>query len=223
MKTLMLVGSPRGRRSSSSSIADYLSDLLKEKGQETEILWITEQLTSEDRTTKMLDAVWKADAIVLTAPLYDDCQPAIVTKTLELIAVHPEKIENMSFIPIINCGFPEPSHITAVAIPIYHKFASTAGFKWLGSIAIGGGEALQGAQGKQVDEVGSMANSLKVELDLLVQAMVEGKSYSDTSIVAFPKFFLNPIIGRFFVWMNNRGWKSQADKNGVRVDAQPYI
>jgi len=222
MRTLLLVGSPRGRRSSSSSIAGYLSDLLKEKGQETETLWITEQLTSEERISKMLDAAWKADTIVLTAPLYDDCQPAIVTKTMELIAAYPEKIENKRFIPIINCGFPEPNHITAVAIPIYHKFASTVGFEWLGSIAIGSGEGLQGSQGKRVNEVGSMANSLKKELDELVLAMDEGKSYNDTSIVTFPKYLLNPIIGKIFIWMNNRSWKAQAEKNDSIVDAKPY-
>ncbi len=87
-----------------------------------------------ERLHEMLDAVDRADIVILTAPLYDDCQPAIVTKTMEAIAAQKKSILKKRFFPIINCGFPESEQITAVAIAIYHKFAISVGFKWAGSL-----------------------------------------------------------------------------------------
>jgi hypothetical protein len=169
----------------------------------------------------MLDAIKGADIVILTAPLYDDCQPYLVTRTMELIADRQD-MAGKRLIPIVNCGFSEAGQITAVAIPIYRKFASIVGFEWVGSLAIGGGEMIQGAQGKQLDEIGNMANELKRRLGEIAEALVSGTAYSDESMVAFPKIFLNPIVTKVIVWMNNRGWRSQAEKNGGAVDAKPY-
>lgn len=220
-RALLLVGSPRGRRSSSTSVGSYLLNLVQERGIETEALWLREQLTNEERTSQMLDAISGADIVILTAPLYDDCQPYLVTRTMELIA-DQEEMAGKRFIPIVNCGFPEAEHITAVAIPIYRKFASMVGFEWVGSLAIGGGEMIQGAQGKQLDEIGNTANDLKKQLGEIAEALASGTSHSDESIIAYPRFFLNPIMTKIMVWMNNRSWKSQAEKNGGKVDAKPY-
>ena len=219
---LILVGSPRGRLSSSTSIANYLSKQLDDRGLETEMLWLREVLPSEERTAKMLESVGAADTIIVIAPLYDDCQPYLVTKTMELIADQGTVNADKRFIPIVNCGFSEPQQITAVAIPIYRRFASTVGFRWAGSLAIGGGEAIQGPSGKQLEDIGNMANELKERLGEIAESLATGIQYPDTSMIAFPSFFLNPIMSKFTVWMNNRSWKSQAKKKGGVVDAAPY-
>ena len=128
-RALLLVGSPRGKKSTSTSLGSYLLNMLDERGLETDILWIYRQLADDEKLSQMLDAVDRAEIIILTAPLYDDCQPYIVTRTMEAIAAHRKNFGNKRFIPIINCGFPEPEQITAVAIPIYHKFATAVGLK----------------------------------------------------------------------------------------------
>jgi len=219
---LILVGSPRGRLSTSTSIGNYLSKQLDERGIEVETIWLREVLPSEERTTKMLESVGAADPIIVIAPLYDDCQPYLVTKTMELIADRGSHNTDIRFIPIVNCGFSEHQQITAVAIPIYRRFASTIGFRWAGSLAIGGGEAIQGASGKQLEDVGNMANELKERLGEIAESLATGTQFSDTFMIAFPSFFLNPIMSKISVWMNNRGWKAQAKKNGAEVDAAPY-
>ena len=56
-RELILVGSPRGRLSSSTSIGNYLSKQLDDRGLETEMLWLREVLPSEERTAKMLESV----------------------------------------------------------------------------------------------------------------------------------------------------------------------
>jgi hypothetical protein len=186
------------------------------------MLWLREVLPSEERTAKMLESVGAADIIIVIAPLYDDCQPYLVTKTMELIADQGTVNADKRFLPIVNCGFSEPQQITAVAIPIYRRFASTVGFRWAGSLAIGGGEAIQGASGKQLEDIGNMANELKEKLREIAESLATDNQFPDTSMIAFPSFFLNPIMSTLAVWMNNRGWKSQAKKNGGVVDVAPY-
>ncbi len=223
-QALLLVGSPRGKKSTSTSLALYLMDNLEQKGINSEILWINRQVVSEERILEMLEAVDRADIIVLTAPLYDDCQPAIVTKTMEAIAAREIIKENgkKRFFPIINSGFPEPEQITAVAIAIYHKFAITVGFKWAGSLAIGSGEALRGSAGKSLEDLGKMAGKVKKALDEISSALAAENSYPDKSLRAIPDFFYKGIFPKIMARLNNFSWKSQAKKNGGVVDARPY-
>ncbi|MCK4557738.1 MAG: NAD(P)H-dependent oxidoreductase, partial [Candidatus Aminicenantes bacterium] len=84
-RVLLLVGSPRGKRSTSTVVGSYLLNLLTENGLESlKSLWIGPVLKSQEKTEQMLKAVDEADIIVLVAPLYDDCQPYIVIKAMEL-------------------------------------------------------------------------------------------------------------------------------------------
>jgi multimeric flavodoxin WrbA len=195
---------------------------LEKKGIKTETLWINRQVVSDDRMIEMLDAVERADIVILTAPLYDDCQPAIVTKTMEAISVQKKIKGKKRFFPIINCGFPEPEQITVVAIAIYHKFATTVGFKWAGSLAIGGGEMLQGSAGKSLDDLGKMAGKVKKTLDEISQALAAENSYPDKALRAVPNFFYIRFIAKMITRLNNYSWKSRAKKNGGVVDARPY-
>ncbi|MEE8354619.1 MAG: hypothetical protein V3S09_02240 [Candidatus Bathyarchaeia archaeon] len=208
--------------SSSTSIGNYLSKHRDERGLEVETQWLREVLPSEERTSQMLESVGAANTIIVIAPLYDDCQPYLVTKTMELIADQGTDNSGKRFIPIVNCGFPEHQQITAVAIPIYRRFASTVGFRWAGSLAIGGGETIQGAIGKQLEDIGNMANELKERLGEISESLATDTQFPDTSMIVYPSFFLNPIMSKISVWMNKRGWKAQAKKNGGVVDAAPY-
>ena len=221
-KTLLLSGSPRGNKSSSNSISKYLEPLLQEKGLEPKLIMIRSHLTSDEKFLLMLDAIEEANILILTAPLYDDCQPYIVTKLMESIIIQKRKVAGKLFIPIINCGFAESHHITAVAISIYRRFVSESDMKWGGSIAIGAGEGLEGKSGKQLNELGGLANGTRNTLIKMVDILAEGKEFSDEVIEVLPSIFRGRLLGWFFVWLNNRGWKKEAKKHGEKVDARPY-
>ena len=138
-KAILLMGSPRGRKSASNAVCIYLQELFNKYGFENQDpIILRNSVTSEEKINNMLAVMEKADIIVLVAPLYDDTSPAIVIKTMEVMAKNSEKIANKRFLPIINCGLPESFHITEVAIPIYHKFSTTVGLHWVGSLALGG-------------------------------------------------------------------------------------
>lgn len=221
-RVVLLVGSPRGRKSTSTSIGEYLLGQLQKSGYDSESFWVREQLTKEEKLTQMLEAVGGASLIILTAPLYDDCQPFIVTKTMEAIAAMDQDLKGKQFMPIVNCGFSESKQITEAAIPIYKMFASKVGLTWAGSLAIGGGEMVRGAQGLKLDELGKMGAGLRSKLTEISESIVSGRPHPDESIAAFPKFFLGPVMSRLMTRMNNGGWKSRANRNGGIVDARPY-
>lgn len=220
-RTLLLVGSPRGRMSTSTSLTNYLSAQLQEKGEETETLWITEHLGSQERTEKMLKAIRESDNIVLTAPLYDDCQPYNVIKTMEL-AAERGNLQGKQFIPIVNCGFPQVEQITLGTIPIYKMFAKKTEMNWTGSLAIGGGEALQGSSGKRLEDTGGAATKVMIELQKISEVITSGATYRDVEVLTFPKYFLHPWLGGIMLWINNRSWRAMAEKKGEKVDAKPY-
>lgn len=222
-RSLLLVGSPRGRKSTSTSIGEYLMSRLQAEEYETETIWIREQLVSPDKTGWMIDRLIGADLIILTAPLYDDCQPYIVTKTMEEVAARGGSLSGNRFIPIINCGFGEHQQITAAAIPIYRMFAKKVGLTWAGSLAVAGGEMLRGSAGLSLDELGKAAAGMRAKLVEIAEILANGGIYPDEVYTTFPDFFLKPFFAKLMLKMNNAGWKSRAKKNSGVVDARPLL
>ncbi|MHA2296302.1 MAG: hypothetical protein ACXAEU_24870 [Candidatus Hodarchaeales archaeon] len=222
-QALVLVGSPRGKKSTSTALGNYLMELQKEKGLETDILWIRAVLRSEETIKQMLEAVDKADIITLAVPLYDDTAPYIVIKTMEMITEHRKTsvTAGMSgsklFNVIVNCGFFEKEHNLTV-LPVYRKFATTVNFDWAGSFIIGAGEGLGGKEGKTLDEAGAMATNTKKVLEEIAEAHAKGISFPDMAINIVPGWF--PY--RLMRWLNSRGWEKTVKDRGENIFAQPY-
>ena len=220
---LILNGSPSGKKSSSASLSNYLKKLFESEGIDAEIVLILTQLNKEERIKEMVEKIKSADFVVLFAPLYDDCQPYIVTKTMEIIAEEKMNLSNKTFIPIINCGLPEPKQISEVAIPIYNRFATTVGFKWGGSLAIGGGGGIQGRFGKQLDEIGVFAKNAIEALNDIVHSLVSESQYPDVEIILIPKIFYKWPLANLMTSINTKSWKKMAKQKGEKVDARPYL
>ncbi len=222
-KTLILVGSPRAKKSTSYSFCKYLEEQFKMKGVETSILILRNQLNSEEKTTAMLHEIDSSDIIILIAPLYDDAQPYIVIRLMEMIAEKNMKLEAKRFFPIMNCGFIESVHMTAVAIPIFRKFAQTVGFKWAGSMAIPVGEMFQGKHGKLLTEVGKIAEKMMTSLEEVAETLSNGDILPDMVPKVYPGFFYWKILKRPLLKMSTKGWQRSVEAKGQKVDAKPYL
>lgn len=189
-------------------------------------------MKSQEKISKMLEAVDAADIIILAAPLYDDCEPYIVIKAMELMAAHQKKLakkQNKSndklFSVIVNCAFPEEHHSQTV-LRIYRKFAKDVGFLWGGSLTTRAGEALRGSEGKSLDEAGSMAKKVKEALVRMADSLSKGSPPVDETMSVIPESFyrgLLSFLGSFFIWLNNRRWAKLATKRDEDVNARPYV
>jgi multimeric flavodoxin WrbA len=140
-RALLLVGSPKARKSTSYSLGGYLFEQLSARDIRTETIYLHTALHSPEKTQALLDAVDAADLVTLAFPLYVDALPAPAIEALERIALHREgrdRSRRQLFAAIANCGFPE-AYQTATALAICKTFARRAGFEWAGSLALGGG------------------------------------------------------------------------------------
>lgn len=230
-RALLLIGSPRGIKSNSTSVGNYLVEALKKNGavEETKTIVLTKMIRSDEKLDEILDTIKNSDLIILASPLYDDTVSYVTLKTLEYIAEHQKTpgnedlYKNKLLFPIANSGFPEPEQMEML-LALLKNFASKTGFEWAGSLSVGSGQGLGGDRGKTLEEGGGMVKPVIEALNKIAYSLRE-EIYSDETVGLFPdlffKWWFRPIM-KFFVRMGNKGWKKTAKANGGNVKATPY-
>ena len=225
-KAILLIGSPKGKDSSSASLGSYLLSKVEEYNVSTEKVYLHSEINTETKRIQFLEKIEETDIIILAAPLYVDTLPAKVIKALSIIAEtrknknsdHSDIEKDKSFAVIVNCGFPEADQ-NKTAIKVYEQFAKEAGFKYLGGISIGMGGVVSS---RSLLEMGRMANDLIKGLDRAADDIVRSQRLSDSVIektsksIIFPKW-LYTLVGNF-------SWRFQAFQNRVykKMNDKPY-
>jgi hypothetical protein len=219
-RVLLLVGSAKQHGSTSESLGTYLIEKLQERGFESETLFIHKSLKSDDRRYALLTAINHAEIVVLAFPLYIDCLPYLVIRTMELFAENrKEKKELMKqrLVCIVNNGFPE-SHHNDTAVAICRQFAREAGFNWAGGLGLGGGEAING---KPLHEVKGMARNVIKALNLAADALSEGNPIPQEAKILMTRSLVPKWL---YIWLGGMRWKRDAKKHGVnkQLYSRPY-
>jgi hypothetical protein len=207
-RAVLLVASPKGPNSTSNSLAAFLGDKLQQKGMTIEKVFINQSLGSDKKINAMLGIVDVSDLIVFAFPLYADCLYSQAIKTLELIAEHEKgkaELGKKSFVAIVNSGFPEARH-NDTALAVCHIFAKQVGFKWAGGLATGTGGMIAG---RPLDELGGMVRNQKKALEITADSLAKGEAIPDKAVVLISKLGIPKWM---YIWMGNRGWKSEAKK-----------
>ena len=216
-RALLLVGSPKNRKSTSNSLGGYLFERLSAQSIQTETIYLHTVLRSPEGTQALFDALDAADLLTLAFPLYVDSLPAPVIETLERIAAHRHDRETRPqlFTAIANCGFPEALHNTT-ALAICETFARQAGFEWAGSLSLGGGEAVDGQP-----LAGQRTIRMRKSLELAAEALAQGRAIPKAAQDLLGK----PTIPHWvYRMMGGWRWKRQAKGYGARksLKQQPY-
>lgn len=221
-RALLLVGSPRTKKSTSHSLGDYLFQQLGAQNVQIETIYVHTSLRSPERMQSLYDAVNAADLLVLAFPLYVDSLPAPLIEVLERIAAqragqnasHPQRLA-----AIVNCGFPE-AHQNTTALAICATFAHQAGFGWAGALALGAGEGI--VHGLPLNELDGRAIPLKNALNRAASALLVGDPIPQDAADLMAK----PIIpGWLYRLMGIFGWQQEAKHWGAekRLKRQPYL
>jgi multimeric flavodoxin WrbA len=228
-RALLLVGSPRTRKSTSNSLGEYLFERLSAKSIQTETIYMHTALRSAEKTQALLDAVDTADLIVLSFPLYVDSMPAPVIEALERIAAHRKRralahptrsttTRRQLFAAIANSGFPEAQQ-SATALAICEAFSRDAGLEWTGALALGGGGVVAGTL---LAEGGGKTMPMRNALDLAAQELAQGHAIPTTAQDLLGK----PIIPHWlYRLMGNLGWPRVAKHFGASklLRRRPYL
>lgn len=221
IKVLLLVGSPKNSSSTSFSLGNSLLLKLEENGLLIDKEFVYKLVRKDDGQKKLLLKVDNADLIILSFPLYVDCLPAGVIKTLELIRDHRKLLENsrrQAFAVIVNCGFPETQH-NFVATEICKIFAREVGFDWKGALTLGMGGAIGG---RTLEGRGGMVRNVILGFDVAATALAKGDMIPEEAIELVGKKFMPYTL---YTKMGNLGWNSQAKKFRVRkkIKDRPYL
>lgn len=216
---LQLVGSPRMATSSSAALGGYLLRQLEAQDVATKTICIHKAMRDAEKLRAMLDAIDRADLCILAFPLYIDSLAAPVLSAMRAIRRHREgKAAHGSLVAIANCGFIE-SRQNAHALATCASFAEAAGLRWLGGIAIGGGEGL--VHGQEFLKPGRMTIPYKKALDQVAEALAKGHAMPEEAAQQLAKPFVPAWLHRFAGSMR---WKKEARRNGAEreLGAQPY-
>jgi len=218
---LLLVGSPRTRKSTSNALGEYLFERLSAQSIETETVYLYHVLRSPEKMQALLEAVDAADLVTLAFPLYVDSLPAPVIEALERMAGHRQGRESnrrQLFTAIANSGFPEAQH-NATALAICATFSRQAGFEWAGSLALGGGEMVGGVS---LVEGGGKTARIRKALDIAAAALVKGQAVPKEAQDVLAK----PLMPHWaYRLMAGFGWKQRAKPYGAGklLKRQPYL
>lgn len=219
-RALLLVGSPKTRKSTSHSLGGYLFDQLAVRSVHTEIIYLHTVLRNTQKMQALLDAVEAADLVTLAFPLYCDSLPAPVIDALERIASHQQGrgwSQRKLFTAVANCGFPE-AYQCDTALAICEIFARKAGFTWAGSLALGGGGMINGFP---LAEGGGKTIRIRQALDLAAEALARGDDIPRKAREGLAQ----PIIPHWMYWLITwMRWNQDAKSYGARgsLKRQPY-
>jgi multimeric flavodoxin WrbA len=218
-RALLLVGSPRTKKSTSHSLGGYLFERLGAQSIQTETIYLHTVLRSGEKSQALLEAVDAADLVLLAFPLYVDSLPAPTIEALERIAAHRAgQTTRKLFAAIANCGFPEAHH-NDTALAICATFARQAGFEWAGSLSLGAGEGM--VHGTPLNEMDGRAIVLKQALDLAAEALAQGRAIPQAAQALWAKPFIPAWLYRL---AGVYGWRQQAKGWGAEkaLKRQPY-
>lgn len=208
MNALVLVGSPKGRNSSSFLLASKIAEGLRKHGAAVREELVHTGLRSEEGILGLLDTVDATDLLVFSFPLYVDSLPSPLTRLLELIGerrANAAATGSPRFAVIVQCGFPE-SHQCDTAIGICRLFAERTGMHWSGALAMGMGGSLERGFGK----LPSGGENILRALDLTSESLAKGSDIPGEAT----RLFATPLMPRWmYTLFGNVGWRMQMRKN----------
>jgi hypothetical protein len=215
-KALLLIGSPKNMRSSSSMIGQYILERLADAGWNTEKVCIYQVIKDEILMKQAFEKIDSSDLIILSFPLYIDSLPSQTIRFMELASGRGEGVKkSQRFMAICQSGFPE-SHHSEDALRICSIFARDAGYRWVGVLAVGGGGAIGG---RDLNEGGGMLRHLRSALEITAHAIDQGMDVPSEARELTNKGIVPPWM---YNWIVNRRWKKEARRNGVDPWAKPH-
>ena len=223
-QALVLIGSPRGRKSTSSALGGYLAERLIAHGIPTETIQVYPALGSQERTRALLEAVNAKDLIILAFPLYIDGLPGPVMRLLELIAAQDPAIQpagksrRAAFTAIVNSGLPEAEQ-NQTALAICAQIARRAGYTWAGGLALGAGYSV--VNGTHLDQLGWRGASIREALELSASSLASGHPIPSEAVKLMAK---RRISNWMFLLLGPISWLLKAWKYGAvrTLWRQPY-
>ncbi len=207
----LLVGSAKAKGTSASEhLARAMMRRFEARGIACDLHFAVEFVHERAPAQAAAEALAAADLLVLATPLYVDALPSLVTHALEMVArVRSGPRAEAFFVPIINCGFPEPEH-TRTAIRIARHFAAEAAYGFAGGLPLGAGGVV--TSDRNLDEPRRPVEHIVRALDLAAEGLAAGDAVPELALEEIVKSALPDALYRL---AGDLGFRWQAHQFGT--------
>lgn len=217
----LLVGSAKAKGTSASEqLARALMRRLAARSVVCDLHFATEFVHARAAALAAARALGATDLLILVTPLYVDSLPALATHALEQVARQRSGMKASAlFMPLINCGFPEPEH-TRTAIRIARHFAAAAGYDFAGALPLGAGGTV--TPERDLDEPRPPVTHLVRALSLAADALAAGAPVPGMALDEILKPALTDSLYRL---AGDLGFRWQAHQHGTaqrELRAKPF-
>lgn len=210
---VVLVGSARPKGTSTSeSLAQELIVHLRESGTVISVIYANQFIKAGRTAEQALEAMLCADLLVISAPLYVDGLPYLVTSALEQLSCRMAQQTHAlrRLVGILNCGYPEAIH-NRIAMRMLRNFAHRNNLAWAGGLALGGGEIIQG---RSMAAIRFVLPAPARALRLAALALSVGASIPPQAI----RLMAKPLVSaRLFRWMAKVRWVLEGFSNRISL------
>lgn len=216
MKLTIVNGSPRGRQSNSDRILKWLlADIKDTSDFSYEKIYVVD---IKERASQ-IESLIASDYIVVIFPLYTDCMPGVTKDYFEYMENNKRIFQGKSITFIVHSGFPEA--IQSRAVERYNEyFASLLKMNYMGTIIMGGSEALSAAPDNYFRKKVICFNNIG-------KSIIQNKPFTaeDKAYIGKPELLSwNTLFVMKWFSISNFFWNSQLKKNNAfkkRFD-KPY-
>lgn len=216
---LLVVGSPKGRGSTSHALGSYLSKRLQGEGLQVEERVLYDEAGSDASASQLVERMGRRDLVMLAYPLYVDSLPSRVIRLMELAAAEAQRalLRGRGLVVIVNSGFPEEGQMST-SVEICRLFAKEMGMEWKGALCLPAGPLINATP---LEEAGGRARHQVAGLDIAAKALAIGGPVPDEALAEFARIGAPKWL---YVLIANRGWGKINKKRGVKVDLRhaPY-
>ncbi|MDP2855160.1 MAG: NAD(P)H-dependent oxidoreductase [Smithellaceae bacterium] len=207
MRLTFINGSPRGNKSNTERLMDHFIKGFLETGDNIcEIEYLTKNRHSLAALAEKFAA---AEHVIIGFPLYVDAMPGSVKEFFETLQPYMGKENNPAMGFVIQCGFPETSHLRYVE-RYCEKFSRRMNCRYLGSMLKGGCEGLDVQPTFLTDKYYQYFYQIGVEF---------GKTGKFDEIIlgklARPEHLKAENLAQIIPFINQALWDAQMEKNGV--------
>lgn len=142
MKLVVINGSPRGKSSNSKQMLDsFVKGFTENNDNQVEQIHLVHL---KKHRQELVDALLKADYVLLGFPLYTDIMPGTVKEYIEALLPYRGQCQQVKIGYLIQSGFPEAVHLQTLKRYLV-KLTDRLGAQLIGVIVKGGGELFKGA------------------------------------------------------------------------------
>ncbi len=218
-KVTALLGSTRGSKTVTESIADYLRQNFK-NAEINLIQYRAHQIfQNEKEISNLIEDLKDSEVFLIVSPVYVHSLPYPIVYLMERI----ENLTNKKFwgnkfmAAVIHNGYPKDIQRKS-SKEICYNFSKKMGCNWLGAIGFGGSPLIAG---KPLEEVGWFTKNMRKSLDEFSKNIINKSKISSKAKKYERKHFPSiPLhILKFIMNILN---KKKAKENGINLYAQPY-